>query len=314
MLETPVVFLVFNRPDTTAKVFESIRQAKPRQLFVVADGPRLNYPGEAEKCAATRAIVDQGVDWECEVLKDYAEENLGLKWRVSTGLDWVFATVEEAIILEDDCVAHPSFFPFCQELLAKYRHDERVMMINGTNILGTWKADHQSYHFSYFGSCWGWASWRRAWQYYDVEMKLWTDQEAQQRIRDVIVDEQQYRKCWEFFEATYYERANSWAYRWFFARLCQSGLLITPAVNLIANIGFNQEGTNTKKDIKGVGNLPTAEISFPLQHPACVAVDRQYDYLRYQKTWAENWLQRMRKQGRKVKQWLLNFSRKERKN
>ena len=132
-MKTPVAFLIFNRPDTTAKVFEAIRQAKPPKLLVVADGPRSDNPSEAEKCQAAREIIEQ-VDWECEVLTNYSDVNLGCKTRVSSGLDWVFDNVEEAIILEDDCLPHPSFFPFCEKLLDNYRDDKRIMDIRRNNM------------------------------------------------------------------------------------------------------------------------------------------------------------------------------------
>ena len=181
-LSIPVAFIIFNRPDTTARVFEEIRRAQPPQLLVIADGPRLNHPEDVEKCAAARAIIEQ-VDWDCKVLRDFAESNMGCKQRVSSGLDWVFGTVQEAIILEDDCLPHPTFFQFCQELLKHYRDDTRIMAINGTNVLGKWKADIQDYHFSYHGGVWGWASWRRAWEYYDASMSMWNDAEVRKRIR-----------------------------------------------------------------------------------------------------------------------------------
>jgi hypothetical protein len=131
-LKTPVALIIFKRPDTTERVFETIRQAKPPKLLVVADGPRTDQPGEAEKCAATRAIIDR-VDWDCEVLKNYSDSNLGCGLRPATGISWVFEQVEEAIVLEDDCVPHPTFFRFCEELLEYYRHDERIMSISGIN-------------------------------------------------------------------------------------------------------------------------------------------------------------------------------------
>ena len=173
-MKTPVAFIIFNRPDTTKRVFEAIRQAKPPKLFVIADGSRSDRLGEAEKCAATRAIID-GVDWECEILTNYSDVNLGCKIRVSSGLDWVFSEVEEAIILEDDCLPHPSFFAFCEELLEKYRNDSRIMQICGSNVLKDQVNIDDSYYFSKYGPIWGWASWRRAWQEYDVDMKLWAE-------------------------------------------------------------------------------------------------------------------------------------------
>ena len=153
-LTTPVVFVIFNRPDTTAKVFEAIRQAKPPKLLVIADGARIDKPGEAKKCAAARAIINQ-VDWQCEVLTNYSDVNLGCRKRVSSGLDWVFEQVEEAIILEDDCLPHPTFFRYCQELLEKYRDDEHIMMISGNNFQFGRKRNEYSYYFSHYSHIWG---------------------------------------------------------------------------------------------------------------------------------------------------------------
>jgi hypothetical protein len=159
-VNTPIAFFIFNRPDTTARVFEAIRQAQPSKLLVVADGPRSTRPGEAEKCAATRAIIDQ-VDWECEVLTNYSDVNLGCRHRVSSGLDWVFEQVEEAIILEDDCLPHPTFFRFCEELLEWYRHDHRIVAISGDNFQNGHQSGEFSYYFSRYVHIWGWATWRR---------------------------------------------------------------------------------------------------------------------------------------------------------
>ena len=119
-LNTPVAFLIFNRPHTTQRVFAEIAKARPPKLLVVADGPRNDRPGEAELCAQTRAIIDQ-VDWDCEVLTHYADKNMGCKKRIASGIDWVFTQVEEAIILEDDCLPEASFFQFCEENLAPAR-------------------------------------------------------------------------------------------------------------------------------------------------------------------------------------------------
>ncbi len=174
LIKTPVVVIIFKRTDTTEKVFEAIRLAKPPKLFVIADGPRADHPGEAEKCEAARAIIER-VDWECEVLKNYSDTNLGCAKRVSSGLDWVFSNVEEAIILEDDCVPHLTFFPFCEELLEKYRYDTRIASISGQNVQFGRERTNYSYYFSRYNHCWGWATWRRAWQHFDFDMKLWPE-------------------------------------------------------------------------------------------------------------------------------------------
>ena len=284
-LKTPVAFVIFNRPNNTAKVFETIRKAQPPKLLVIADGPREDKPGEAEKCAATRAIIDR-VDWNCEVIKNYSDENMGMKLREASGFDWVFNNVEEAIILEDDTLPHLSFFRFCDELLEKYRHDQRIMTISGTNPLREWKSDIQSYHFAYYSSYWGWASWRRAWNYYDIEMKLWSKSAAKKSISNVICDQKQYQNRAKIFDYTYSGKIQTWDYQWDFARLLQSGLSIVPSKNLISNIGFGTEATNTFIDFKGVSNLPLMSLSFPLREPCGVSVDREYDYLRYKKAYA----------------------------
>lgn len=280
-IKTPVVLLIFKRPDTTQKVFDVVRQVQPSKLWIIADGPRNEE--EAEKCDKTRSIVEK-VDWDCEVIKDYSETNLGLKYRVSSGLDAVFKAEEEAIILEDDCVPDPSFFRFCEELLEKYRYDSRVMMINGTNILEQWKSEQQSYHFAYLSSCWGWATWRRAWEYYDINMKLWKEPEVQQRIKDVICNVEQANRFEKIFTKVYNDKSNSWAYRFLFARLLQSGLTIIPSKNLVTNIGFSENSTHTKVDLKKVGNMKTYSMQFPLKYPYGVTVDRNYDFSRFKKT------------------------------
>jgi hypothetical protein len=276
-LTTPVAFLIFNRPDTTAKVFETIRQAKPPKLLVVADGPRPDRPDDVEKCKAARAIID-GVDWDCEVLTNYSDVNLGCGKRVSTGITWVFKQFEEAIILEDDCLPHPDFFRFCEELLEKYKDDKRIMAIGGTNVMGEWKSSVQSYHFSYHGSIWGWASWRRAWYYFDLDMRLWANQEIRNRVRDVIADDNQYRQKVIGFEKVYRKEIDTWDYQWMFARLVQSGLTILPCVNLVANLGFGHEdATHTKLKDNRLLKIYDSGLIFPLKINDFTVIDREYE-------------------------------------
>jgi hypothetical protein len=283
-MNTPIVLLIFCRPSSTEKVFEAVRQAKPSKLLVVADGPRADKPGEAEKCQAARSVIEQ-VDWDCEVLTNYSDVNLGLKQRVSTGLDWAFSLVEEAIILEDDCLPHPTFFSYCEELLEKYRENEQVMMVGGSNLLLKWHPDVQSYYFSYFNSCWGWATWRRAWNCYDIEMKRWEDPETRAKIRELLANEKHYQACEKMFDRVYREEINSWALRWFFARLANAGLSITPSVNLITNIGFTKEATHHKSKRDPRAFLPITPLFFPLKHPRVVERDLKFENVRFAKTW-----------------------------
>ncbi len=267
-MKTAVAFLVFNRPDTTQKVFEAIRQAKPPKLLVVADGARPHKAGEAEKCAATRAIFEQ-VDWNCEVLTNYSEENLGCKQRVSTGLDWVFELVEEAIILEDDCLPEPSFFGFCEELLERYRDDERVMSICGTNYQLGRRRTVDSYYFSLYSNCWGWATWRRAWKYYDIEMKLWPQLRDTDFLKNLLVDRRGVEVWNKIFNDIYEGRGNSWFFRWMLSCWTQSGLAIISARNLICNIGSGVDATNTiSSDDWVFMNMPVEAIDLPLKHPS----------------------------------------------
>jgi hypothetical protein len=285
-MKTAVAFLIFNRPDTTEQVFEAIRQAKPSKLLVIADGPRIDKPGEAEKCAAARAVIER-VDWDCEVLTNYADINMGCKQRVSSGLDWVFNTVEEAIILEDDCLPDPTFFGYCEELLDKYRHDTRVVMISGTNLLGEWKPDVQDYCFSHIGSIWGWASWRRVWNHYDVNIALWSEPEVKARIRDVIVGSQ-YLDISRIFDDVYAGKIDTWDFQWLFTRLSQSGLSIIPSKNLVSNLGFRNDGTHNKNEEDPRANMPVSSMSFPLRNPMGFGVDRDFDKTYFKKYWKRN--------------------------
>lgn len=275
-LNTPVAFAIFKRPETTAKVFEAIRQAKPPKLFVIADGPRSDREGEAEQCAATRAIIDR-VDWDCEVFTNYSETNLGCGKRVSSGLDWVFDNVEEAIILEDDCLPHNYFFRFCEELLDKYRDDERVFSISGQNVQFGRQSMEYSYYFSRYSHVWGWASWRRAWQYYDFKMKLWPEIKARNLLRDILADPEAI-ECWtKLFESMYQGKMDTWDYQWTFTGWIQSGLSILANVNLISNLGFGNESTNTPGSTSRYSNMPSQALDFPLKHPPFIVRDTQAD-------------------------------------
>jgi hypothetical protein len=270
-VKTPVAFLIFNRPDTTARVFERIREARPPRLLVVADGPRADRPGEAERCAAARALID-GVDWDCEVLTCYADANLGCLRRVSSGLDWVFGRVPEAIILEDDCLPDPTFFRFCEELLERYRDDFRVAMISGGNYQFGKRRSPHSYYFSRYTHIWGWASWRRAWRHCDTTMRLWPEVRNSGLLRHLLGDERAARYWAGLFEKAHRGEADAWSYCWLFACWAQGALTVLPSVNLMSNIGFAAGATHTS----GGGRLaamPTEPMTFPLSHPECMFAD-----------------------------------------
>jgi len=265
-LSTPVALLLFNRPDTTARVFEAIRAARPPHLLVVADGPRPDRPGEEELCRRARAILD-GVDWPCRVDTCFSEANLGCRTRISSGLNWVFSKVETAIVLEDDCLPHPSFFRYCEELLARYRDDERVMAISGTSFHFGRRFGPSSYCASRYPHVWGWASWRRAWKRYDVAMSRWPELRDQEDWLPRVHQRRWVRQYWrEMFEETWSGRMDTWDYQLSFACQAHQGLSLTPSVNLIQNIGFGPAGTRTHRRNR-FAEMPVEAMAFPLVHP-----------------------------------------------
>lgn len=275
-LTTPVVLMVFNRPDTTARVFAAIREARPSKFLVVADGPRSNRFDDVQKCAEVRRIIEM-VDWPCAVLKNYADANLGCRLRVSSGLDWVFSQVEDAIILEDDCLPDPTFFRFCQEMLDLYRYDEKIMMISGANLLGEWKSATQSHHFSNNGGIWGWACWRRAWQHYDVNMTLWWDSTSRLKVSNTLGGGRIFRMRAIEFERAATGNVDTWDYQWSFAQLLQSGIAVVSAVNLISNIGFTADATHTVDPQNKFAELLTTPCRFPLIVDPLTTVDHNFD-------------------------------------
>ena len=284
MLDTPVVMIVFRRPDHTERVLQAIRQARPKRLLVIADGPSLTRPGEAEKCAAARAVVDRLVDWECDVLKNYSETNLGVEARFHSGFNWVFEHCEEAIILEDDEVPHPDFFGFCEALLQEYRDDRRVMAINGTNYqFGQYTPPH-SYYFSRYFHCWGFATWRRAWQLYDVKIKQWQELRQTPWLTDICAGNlMEARYHAEVFDKLSCGEIHTWDYQVTFAMWANSGLAITPSVNLISNIGFGEDGIHYKNADSPFADMQTAEVAQPLVHPPAVLRDLAADRLEYER-------------------------------
>lgn len=274
-LNTPVAMLIFNRPDTTEQVFAEIAKAKPPKLLVVADGPRMDRPNEEKKCTAARAVINR-VDWDCEVLTQYADHNMGCKQRISSGLDWVFDTVEEAIILEDDCLPHPSFFRFCEELLDKYRHDARIGSISGNNFQFGRKRTADSYYFSRYCHIWGWASWRRAWRIYDVNLSLWPEVRDGDWLEDILGNMKEVKYWSKIFQRVADGKINTWDYQWVFSCWVNSMLTILPNVNLISNIGFGSEATHNTRAGR-LANIPSEEIGFPLKHPKLIVRNEQMD-------------------------------------
>lgn len=299
-LTIPVAFIIFNRPDTTERVFAEIAKAKPLKMLVVGDGPRDNRQGEAEKVAAARAII-QRVDWDCEVLTNFSDINLGCKKRVSSGIDWVFEQVEEAIILEDDCLPDPTFFRFCQEMLQRYRHDQRIGMVSGDNFQFGRRYGGDSYYFSKYVHIWGWASWRDRWiGSYDVTMAKWPRVHDEGRLTDMVGDAREAVYWGKIFARVYRGEIDTWDYQWVFANWIESRLSIIPATNLISNIGFGENATHTT-DVSNFANLPVASMEFQLTHPVGVFRSIRADRISVQELFQISLWMRIRN---KIVKWL----------
>ncbi|MBD5531529.1 MAG: glycosyltransferase family 2 protein [Lachnospiraceae bacterium] len=273
-LTTPVAFFTFNRLSTTKQVFEAIRQARPRKLYLVSDGARARVAGEKEKVDEVRAYLESHIDWECEVHKNYAEQNMGCGRRVSSGISWVFDQEEEAIILEDDCLPDPTFFTYCQEMLAYYRDDERIMVIGGSNPAAYYETE-QDYLFTKVPFIWGWASWRRAWKLYDFDIKSWEKEKKNPVFRKVLP----LKSYWVYtaeFDALYRHSYDTWDYQLMYATLLHDKLNIVPRQSYTRNIGFQEESTHTSGELKSV-ELRAGACRFPIRHREEVVWDEEFD-------------------------------------
>jgi hypothetical protein len=279
----PVLFLIFNRPDLTRRVFERIREAQPRQLFIAADGPRPNVLSDSDLCGRTRQVVEL-VDWDCNVQTLFRETNLGCKQGVSSAINWYFEHVESGIILEDDCIPHPTFFRFCDELLDRYRDDERIMLISGDNFQQGRQQTLYSYYFSRYNHIWGWATWRRAWQFYDGDLTYWPTLRETPWLLDIHGNEAAATYWRDIFDRIYAGKIDSWGYPWAYSCWTQNGLAILPEINLIANIGFDKRATHTKIPNHKLTNLPYVPMRFPIRHPPFIVRQSMADDFTFKTT------------------------------
>lgn len=273
-LKTPVLLIAFNRPDITEKVFQQIRKARPKKLFFAVDGPREGNKKDLVNVKKVRKIIN-GVDWKCDVKKLFRKKNIGCRKAESSAMDWFFRYVEEGILFEDDCLPTQDFFVFCEELLEKYRDDERIMHISGNNFLKGWKRDNYSYYFSKYPFSWGWATWRRAWKKYDVDVKLYPKIKNKEYIKDIFNSSIEISSAKSVLEAAY-NGWDTWDYQWFFALLVNEGLAIIPNKNLVRNIGFREDSTHTK-EIDYHLSIGLDKMEFPLKHPPFIIRDRKSD-------------------------------------
>ena len=285
---TPILFIIFNRIDTAQITFNEIRKQKPKQLFIAADGARLNVPGEKEKIQEVRNITKQ-IDWECDLKLLYSDKNQGCAKGPKNAITWFFDHVEQGIILEDDCVPHSDFFLYCDEMLIKYRDENRVMVISGNNFQDGKKYGSNSYYFSSHSNTWGWASWRRAWKDYDFYLDQYS-------LSDFKTSLNNYHKTWyekqmwiDKFLCMKKRGYAAWDYQFSFHIWKNNGLCINPNVNLVSNIGFGEDATHTSE--KSSLNIKTAPI-YPIVHPKKIeAINKIADYYYYKKYLHKNIIQ-----------------------
>ena len=284
-LQTPVALIVFNRPEPTRRVFAAIAAARPSRLLLIADGPRANREGEAQLCDQVRQIVS-AVDWPCKVDTNFSEENLGCRRRMISGLNWVFSQVEDAIILEDDCLPDPSFFPYCSQLLERYRNNEQIGIISGFNPMQRSFPFPfpYSYYFTRLVLIWGWATWRRSWEKYDEKMASWPQVKEGGLLKLMWKEQKSFDRWTGIFEGMHSGNGpDAWSYQLIFSSWMRNWLNIIPRRNLIQNIGFGQDATHTTKGDIGL-RISANSLDFPIAHPPAtidwpdyaIAYDRRF--------------------------------------
>lgn len=280
-LKTPVLFLVFNRLSTTIQVFDEIKTAKPPRLYIASDGAREAVEGEFEKVKEIRDYLISNIDWKCEVKTLFRDKNLGCKYAVSGAIDWFFENEEMGIILEDDCLPSQSFFWYCEELLSKYKDDKRIALISGYNKQNEWMQNNTNYFFSNYGGIWGWASWSRSWEYYDVEMRDFNEFVKQNHFENLLGKKLGTQRQEMIHQNINIKKVDTWDYQWAYARHKQNGLACVPVKSLIENIGFGEDATHTIYQNDEIVNRH--ELNFPSEENYFVIPDREYDELYFKK-------------------------------
>ena len=297
--DIPVLLLTWRRPETTRQVIEAIRPVAPGRLYVASDGPR--NAAEARAVDATRALMTQLVDWPCQIKTRYSETNQGCQLGVSAAITWFFEHEQAGIVLEDDCVPHPDFFPYCRELLMRYRDDSRIWCISGDNFqAGVWRGEG-SYYFSRYNHCWGWATWRRCWTHYASHAQIWEQLKASPSLQQAMFEDPLERRYWmHIWDRLFVDGVpDSWAYRWSLVCMASSGLTVLPNQNLVVNIGDGDDATHTKQIVQsqamGLGQIV---------HPGLVLRDSDADIYTFSRHFGGVNLLRQASKLARVKRWL----------
>jgi hypothetical protein len=275
-MRSPVLLIIFRRPELVEQAIARLRAVRPARLYVAADGPRPGVEGEAAACEASRRAVIDGVDWPCDLRLRFREHNLGVQHGVVDAIDWLFGDEEQGIILEDDIAAEPDFFRFCDELLERYRDDQRVATISGTSY--TRRPGAFSYRASAFIDMWGWATWRDRWQHYDAAMRAWPDFADSGRLAAIPGAGTRFVRTWRrIFDDTVAGRMKAWDYQWILTCWNRDTISLHPAVPLVRNIGWGPAATNTPLSRAPRYVLPPRPLRFPLRHPAQLTPDPEIE-------------------------------------
>ena len=296
LVDVPVALVFFNRDDTLKDVFEQVKKARPSKLFLIQDGARANRQDDVEGIEACRKVVED-IDWECEVYKNYSDTNLGCGRRVSSGISWVFESVDRAIILEDDCIIEPTFINFCDELLEKYKDDERVCMISALNHFCDWDCGDSSYFFAKTGAIAAWATWKRVWNDFDFKIEMFNDSYVQKVMSESFNHKRAARarlKNWQNIYDLGQKDGNIryWGPQFGFIKYKTSALAIIPSHTLSSNVGVGAKATFSgsgaefmKKSMRSWFFQKTRPMEFPLVHPKAMLPDTEYDKKYYDITY-----------------------------
>jgi len=280
-MNIPIVLIIYHRPDLTKNLVNNLRSVKPKNIYVVADGPKT--PQDKVACDYARDMIKE-IDWPCQIHKIYARVNMGLRKRVVSGLDTVFKKEKWAIILEDDLVIDPSFFPYCEQLLKKYAKNDQIISISGNNFQFGKNEIKKSYYFSRYVHSWGWATWKRAWDLYDDNLTDWTKLRQNNWLNTTLSSRVLALYWTMIFDMVSAGQVDSWAYRWTYSALKNTKLTIIPDRNLVSNIGYGTKATHTTRKSRVMG-METSKMIFPLKHPRRVQrninADRQTEMVAY---------------------------------
>ncbi len=279
-MNVPILLLVWKRPSHTKRVIDSIKQISPKKIYISSDGPIINDKENKRLIELVRKIIFKEIDWDCQVFTNFSKVNKGCKIAVAEGINWFFSNEEEGIIIEDDCVPSKDFFYFCELLLEKYRYDERIWSICGNGYQNDLIKNKESYFFSKYADVWGWATWRRCWQFYDPDIKSWNKNRKKSLLKDLFKNVRELNYWNKIFDDLYYkQKPNTWDYQWQYLCFINSGMSCMPFTNLVENIGFGKDATHTNEDpLRLHSNLKNiGRINFPLKHPSKFSVSKECD-------------------------------------